>query len=82
MINFINSVGAVVAKIDHTARTVHTVMTRIDLIKEALSQCTSGSPLQRYNASNMVEVVRKYNYRVNQVDNLPEDKLPSECHIG
>ena len=82
MINFLNSVGSIVAKIDHTAKVVHTVMNHIDLMREAYQQCKAGSSGQRYMATNVIELVKVRNYRVNEVEVLPEDKLPSECHIG
>ena len=82
MINFSNSKGQTIARIDRVAQVVYSIMTKIDLIREATQAYNHGTASARYSACNVLESIRLGHYVVREVESLPEDKLPSECHIG
>ena len=82
MINFSNSEGKVIARIDRITQKVYSVVSAIELLREATQIYKYGTASTRYSACNVLESIRLGHYEVKNVEVLPEDNLPSEYHIG
>lgn len=74
--------GVTLAAVDHTSRTVWSLKPVSELLQIAANTYKVAKGNEKYNASIVVEAVRKYHYREHYVQQLPQEVLPPEYYIG